>query len=41
MTWWVIEETELLSALRSVADGNDPELVMTELLANSQSERTD
>lgn len=36
--WWVIAEPELLSALRRVASGANPDGVMVELLANSRSE---
>jgi hypothetical protein len=33
--WWVIFEGNLLAALRRVADGEDPDMAMAELLANS------
>lgn len=36
--WWVIAESELLAALRRVAQGHDPDLTMAELLANSSVE---
>ena len=36
--WWVIAESELLAALRRVADGDDPDLAMAELLANSEAD---
>lgn len=37
--WWVIEESELLAALRRVGDGQDPDVMLVELLANSSSEQ--
>jgi hypothetical protein len=36
--YWVIAEDELLAALRRASDGQDPDLVMAELLANSSTE---
>ena len=37
--WWVIAGHYLLEALRKVAAGDDPEMVYTELYANSDIER--
>ena len=37
--WWVIAGHYLLEALRKVAAGEDPEMVYTELYANSDIER--
>lgn len=36
--WWVINSTELLSALKRVADGDDPDIVYVELYANATTE---
>lgn len=36
--WWVINGGELLSALKRVANGDDPDLAYVELWANSTSE---
>lgn len=38
--WWVIEQDALLVALRAVANGADPDLMLLELDANSQREDT-
>jgi hypothetical protein len=34
--WWVIHEDEILRALRQVAAGDDPDVVLIELTANSE-----
>lgn len=39
--WWVIAESELLAALRRAADGQDADIVMAELLANSRTDNGD
>jgi hypothetical protein len=36
-SWWTVEEATLFWALNRVADGEEPELVMMSLLANSRS----
>jgi hypothetical protein len=36
--WWVIEESQLLEALRRVQSGDDPSTVAIEFVANSDSE---
>jgi hypothetical protein len=36
--WWVIHGDDILWALREVANGGDPDLVMLELEANAQHE---
>lgn len=36
--WWVINGAELMSALMDAADGDDPEVVYLELVANSSTE---
>jgi len=36
--WWCIAESELRAALGRVDSGDDPEIVMLELLANSETE---
>lgn len=35
--WWVIAESELRQALQRVADGDDPAIVLLELVANSET----
>jgi len=37
--WWVISDEALLSMLRRVANGEDPDLVMAEEYANCEHER--
>lgn len=36
--WWVIHEEELKAAISRAHDGEDPDLVMLELTANSRRE---
>lgn len=36
--WWVIAETDLHAALRRVANGDDPDIAMAELVANSSTD---
>jgi hypothetical protein len=36
--WWVIHEDELSNAIQRAADGDDPGVVMLELVANSERE---
>lgn len=36
--WWVIAEAELAAALRRAAAGEDPDVVLLELLANSSTD---
>ncbi len=38
-SWWVIHGETLLSALQACADGEDPDMVYTELYANSETEQ--
>lgn len=40
-TWWVIEQSELLSALRRCSAGEDPDVMLLELTANSDVETVD
>ena len=37
-TWWCISGEELLDAFQRVAAGKDPDVMYSELLANSQIE---
>lgn len=39
--WWVIHEGTILDALRAVAEGADPDLVMLELEANTEPGEVD
>ena len=39
--WWVIEQAPLLDALRRCAAGEDPDIMLMELTANSDSETID
>lgn len=41
MTWWVIHEEELFAAIQRAHDGEKPDLVMVELLANTVKRDTD
>lgn len=34
--WWVIHEDEILRALRQAAAGDDPDVVLLELTANTE-----
>ena len=34
--WWVIHEDELIKALKRCADGEDPEIMILELTANTE-----
>lgn len=35
-SWWVINGTELLAALKRAHEGDDPDVVYIELFANSE-----
>lgn len=39
--WWVIHGEELAKALHRVKDGEDPDLIYTELFANSEHEEVE
>lgn len=39
MSWWVIEDEQLLMALRRCANGEDPDMVYTELYANTRVDK--
>lgn len=36
MSWWVIEDAALMSMLRAVQQGDDPDIVFAEHYANSE-----
>lgn len=40
-TWWVVEHSELRSVLIRASRGEDPEMLLMELAANSDSETID
>ena len=39
--WWVIEQAELLKALRRCSEGEDPDIMLMELTANADVETID
>jgi hypothetical protein len=39
--YWVIEESELASKLRRVANGESPDVVLLEMYANSDTEQVE
>jgi len=39
--WWVIHEDTIIDALRRCADGEDPDIMLIELTANSELGGTD
>jgi len=39
--WWVIHGDTIVQALNRAADGEDPELIYTELYANADTENPD
>lgn len=39
MSWWVIEDEQLLMALRRCGNGEDPDMVYTELYANTRVDK--
>jgi hypothetical protein len=41
MSWWVIEDAALMSMLRAVQQGDDPDIVFAEHYANSEHQKVD